>query len=195
LGVFGGAFDPPHLAHAALIESAMTALQLDQLRVVPTGQAWHKSRPLSPAPHRLAMARLAFAGAAGVVVDPCEIERSGPSYSIDTLRQFKALWPQATLFLILGQDQAKALPGWHASPEIPRIATICIAVRADLTGATTYFHIPQELESCFRWLPMPALALSATDIRARIAEQQSVADMVFEPVARYIALHHLYQTV
>lgn len=194
IGVFGGAFDPPHAAHGALVKTALAELQLDQLRVVPTGQAWHKTRSLSPARHRLAMAQLAFADLPRVVVDPCEIERSGPSYTVDTLRQLKAHWPSAELYLILGEDQALALPNWHEWQEVVKLAIICVAARACSTGATPQFLINSGLQSRFRWLSMPALALSATDIRSRIAAHLGVADLVFEPVARYIALHHLYQT-
>ena len=86
IGVFGGAFDPPHLAHMALVKTAVADLQLDELRVIPTGQAWHKPRALSPAHHRLAMAQLAFADLPNVLVDPRETQRVGPSYTVDTLR-------------------------------------------------------------------------------------------------------------
>lgn len=195
LGVFGGAFDPPHAAHAALIQSAVTDLQLDELRVIPTGQAWHKTRTLSPAQHRLAMAKLAFSDLPRVVVDPRETERPGPSYTVDTLRAIKAQWPQAELFLIMGEDQARALPSWHEWQEVLRLAIICVAAREDLTGASPPFMAPKGQESRFRRLPMPAIPASATDIRARVAAQQCAAPLVFEPVARYIDLHHLYQTV
>lgn len=194
MGVFGGAFDPPHAAHVALVKAALAELQLDQLRVVPTGEAWHKTRSLSPPQHRLAMAQLAFADLPRVVVDPCEIQRAGPSYTVDTLREFKILWPAAELFLILGEDQARALPDWRAWQEIVQLAIICVAARAYSAGAKPKFVINNGLESRFRWLPMPALLVSATDIRTRIAAHQSVDDMVFASVARYIALHHLYQT-
>jgi len=194
IGVFGGAFDPPHVAHAALVKAALAELQLDELRVVPTGQAWHKTRALSPAPHRLAMAQLAFAELPQVVVDAREIERVGPSYTVDTLREFKALWPTADFFLILGEDQAQALPHWHHWQAILELAIICVATRAYTTGARARFDLETTHKSRFRQLPMPALDVSATDIRARIAAHLSVADLVFEPVARYIAHHHLYQT-
>ncbi|MHB8951284.1 MAG: nicotinate (nicotinamide) nucleotide adenylyltransferase [Rhodoferax sp.] len=194
IGVFGGAFDPPHVAHAALAKAALAELQLDELRVLPTGQAWHKTRALSAASHRLAMAQLAFADWPKVVVDAREIERAGPSYTVDTLREFKALWPQAKLFLILGEDQAHALPRWHEWQEILKLAIICVATRAYSTGATAQFDLETAHPSSFRRLPMPPLNVSATDIRARIAAHLSVADLVFEPVARYIAHHHLYQT-
>jgi nicotinate-nucleotide adenylyltransferase len=194
IGVFGGAFDPPHLAHLTLAQTALSELALDQLRVVPTGQAWHKSRPLSPAQHRLAMARLAFADLPRVIVDPLETLRPGPSYTVDTLREFKARWPVAELFLILGEDQARVLPSWHDWQEILQLAIICVAERANPAGLASEFVLEKAHESHFQRLPMPALALSATDIRARIAAHLSVADLVFEPVARYIDDHHLYQT-
>jgi len=194
IGMFGGAFDPPHAAHRAMVETALADLQLDELRVVPTGQAWHKTRDLSPAHHRLAMAQLAFADMPQVVVDPRETLRSGPSYTVDTLREFKAQWPDAELFLIIGEDQARALPSWHEWPEVLRLAIICVAERKDATGATPSFNAPKPHESRFRRLQMPVMPVSATDIRTRIAAHQSVAPLVFEPVARYIDDHHLYQT-
>ena len=113
IGVFGGAFDPPHIAHVALARAALAQLQLDQLRIVPTGQAWHKSRTLTPAVHRLEMASLAFAELDRVVVDPRETLRSGPSYTVDTLLELRTEYPQAQLFLLLGQDQAQVLGSWH----------------------------------------------------------------------------------
>lgn len=194
IGVFGGAFDPPHAAHVALVRAALADLQLDELRVIPTGQAWHKSRVLSPAHHRLAMAQLAFSDMSRVVVDPCETRRPGPSYTVDTLRELKAQWPQAELFLLIGEDQARALPTWHAWQEVLQLAIICVAEREDLTGIAPRFTAPQSHESRFRRLPVSAMPVSATDIRARIAAHLCVVPLVFTPVARYIDDHHLYQT-
>ena len=194
IGVFGGAFDPPHAAHAALVDSAVADLQLDELRVIPTGQAWHKTRTLSPAHHRLAMTQLAFAGRPEVVVDSREIQRIGPSYTVDTLRELKVCWPEAELFLIMGEDQAIALTSWHEWEEILRLAIICVAEREDLTGARPRFIASKSQESRFRRLQVPAMPISATEIRARIAAHQCVVPLVFEPVARYIDDHHLYQT-
>jgi len=194
IGIFGGAFDPPHLAHLALAKTALAEMALDELRIVPTGQAWHKTRTLSPAPHRLAMAQLAFADLPQVLIDPIETLRTGPSYTVDTLREFKARWPDADLFLILGEDQARSLTSWHNWQEIFQLAIICVAERANPAGVTAQSGLEKAYESRLRRLPMPALALSATDIRARFAAHQSVVGLVFEPVARYIDHHHLYQT-
>ena len=195
MGVFGGAFDPPHAAHAALAQAAVDQLQLDELRIIPTGQAWHKSRPLSAAHHRLAMAQLAFAGVSRALIDPRETLRAGPTYTVDTLRELKAQWPDAELFLVVGEDQAHALPSWHEWQEIVRLAIICVAERENTTGSKPGFIAPRALESRSRRLHLPAMPISATDIRARISAHMSVVPLVFEPVARYIDRHHLYQTI
>ncbi len=109
VGMFGGAFDPPHLAHVALARAAIEQLGLDELRVFPTGMAWHKSRALTPGPHRLEMARLAFAEVPRAIIDPREVRRDGPTYTIDTLRELQRELPQAQLVLVIGADQAEAL--------------------------------------------------------------------------------------
>jgi nicotinate-nucleotide adenylyltransferase len=194
IGVFGGAFDPPHIAHVALAKAAIKELQLDELRVFPTGQAWHKPQSLSPTQHRLAMTALAFHDVPKVVIDSREVLREGPTFTVDTLHELKSEWPQAELFLIVGEDQALALPSWHEWQEILRLAIICVAEREDSTGSKTRFTAPQAYESRFKRLHTPAMTVSATDIRSRIASHHCVASLVFEPVARYIDDHHLYQT-
>ncbi len=193
VGVFGGAFDPPHAAHQSLVDAAITQLGLDELRIVPTGHAWHKASVLSPAEQRLAMARLAFAGVDKVVVDPRETKRNGPSYTIDTLRELGAALPGAEFFLVIGQDQAAALKTWHDWEAVLRLAIICVAARPDLSGAWRRFVPPMELQARFRQLNFPDLPVSATEIRQRIASGQGVAPLVCDAVARYIAEHHLYQ--
>jgi len=193
IGVFGGAFDPPHAAHHALARVALEQLQLDELRIIPTGQAWHKSRELTSAVHRLAMARLAFADLERVVVDPRETVRAGPSYTVDTLLELRAEFPGAELSLIIGEDQAKALDSWSRWSEIPELATICVAARAGFTRANATFEALHLSQTAVRLLEMPPMDVSATDIRRRLALRQNVGPLVFEPVARYIAQHHLYQ--
>ena len=150
IGVFGGAFDPPHAAHVALVHAAISELKLDQLRVIPTGNAWHKARPLSPAHHRLAMARLAFGDLPGVVVDDRETQRDGPSYTVDTLRELKAQWPDAELFLFLGEDQARALPTWRSWQQVLQLAIIYVAERGDWNKSKPRFIAPKLHESRFR---------------------------------------------
>ncbi len=195
IGVMGGAFDPPHLAHQTLAQTAVEQLQLDELRIIPTGQPWHKLRVLSAAQHRLAMVQLAFGDLSKTSVDSRETKRTGPSYTIDTLHELQTAAPQAQWFLIIGADQAHALPTWKRWQEILQCATICVAFRADPTRATDQFNAENASPVKFLHLNMPTLDISATDIRARIAANQNVSDLVCQPVARYIADHHLYQTV
>ena len=192
IGILGGSFDPPHLAHLALGQAAVAQLGLDELRIIPTGQAWHKARVLSDATHRLAMAQLAFSGIPQAWVDSRETRRAGPSYTIDTLRELRAEFSQAELFLIIGADQAQALTGWQAWQEILQSATICVAGRPDLTRARDVFDAERAYPERFFHLQMPSMATSATDIRSAISTHQNVTALVGERVARYIADHHLY---
>ena len=192
LGIFGGAFDPPHLTHAALVNLAVTQLQLDQMVVIPTGQAWHKTRALSLSSDRLAMTGLAFSGMPNVRVDDREIRREGPSYTVDTLLEIRQENPGAELFLLIGGDQAQALSSWHRWQEIVQIATICVADRIDVARADARFLPPTVVKSQFLRLEMPPSDISATEIRARIAKHEDISPLVGGRVARYIAQHHLY---
>ena len=194
IGVFGGAFDPPHVGHLALAQVAMSQLNLTSLRVVPTGHAWHKERTLTPAMHRLEMARLAFANLPGAIVDARETWRPGPSYTVDTLQELHHEFFGAQFFLILGQDQAQALTSWHRWEAISRLAIICVAARANVAGATGELSALPALASGVRYLDFPPMPVSATDIRLAVSKHQNVEPLVFEPVARYIEHHHLYQT-
>ena len=199
LGVFGGAFDPPHRTHVALVEAALAQLRLDELRIFPTGDAWHKTRALSPAADRLAMAELAFGGIPRVVVDPREVQRAGPTYTLDTLRELKREFPDAQPVLIMGSDQAAALPTWHGWQEILAIAIVSIAERLESArsdGSATRFD-PRTLPGLpagarFETLELPPMDTSATDIRARVARGEDIAALVPPAVARYIDQHHLY---
>lgn len=197
IGVFGGAFDPPHQAHVALALAALTELNLDVLHVVPTGQAWHKARPLSVAAHRLNMARLAFEGLPKLFVDDREVQRAGPTFTIDTLTALQAENAGAQLFLIMGADQFAAFRQWHRWQAILKIAIICIAERPTSASATSQFDAFNESENRFLVLPLPLMPVSATQIRQKVAssnaELLALDTLVPAPVARYISLHGLYR--
>jgi nicotinate-nucleotide adenylyltransferase len=198
IGVFGGAFDPPHEAHAALVRAALAQLDLAQLRIFPTGQAWHKERTLSAADDRLAMTRLAFEGLPGTRVDPREILRPGPTYTLDTLRELQAELPDAELVLIIGADQARSLSSWHGIGQILSIAIISVADRATPTGPAGAFE-SGTLASLvpgarFEKLQLPFMDISATEIRTRIARGEDLSGLVAPAVARYIDKHHLYRS-
>ena len=196
IGVFGGAFDPPHNAHVALVRAALSQLALDALFVFPTGQAWHKPRALSPAADRLEMARQAFSDCPAVTVDQREMLRPGPTYTIDTLTELQAEWPGAQLFLVLGGDQAAALPTWHRWRDISQVAIISIASRDEATMENTVLTPENPISSLasgrFQALRVPPMSLSATDVRQRVAAGLGIDHLVPTGVARYIDQHHLY---
>jgi nicotinate-nucleotide adenylyltransferase len=170
--------------------AAIDQLRLDRLHVLPTGDAWHKARTLTAGVHRLEMARLAFAGLPQVVVDPKELERSGPTYSIDTLRELQAEHPQAELVLLMGEDQAAGFTRWRAWEDIARLAVLGVAGRGSGAGVAALRALPGvRVEG----LQLPQMPESATDIRARLTAGQDIAELVPPAVASYIESHHLYQ--
>ncbi|WP_235581093.1 nicotinate (nicotinamide) nucleotide adenylyltransferase [Pseudorhodoferax sp. Leaf265] len=194
VGVYGGAFDPPHNTHVDLVRAAMARWQLDRLHVLPTGQPWHRPRQPTDAVHRLVMAELAFEGIPGVVVDAREIERTGPSYTVDSLRELQIGYPRARLHLLIGSDQARALTSWHAWQEIVKLATLCVAARVDDAapqGQVPDLALPGATIDFLQTVPV---ATSATEIRQRVAAGQGIAHLVPPAVAGYIDQHHLYRT-
>ncbi|WP_290660265.1 nicotinate (nicotinamide) nucleotide adenylyltransferase, partial [Aquabacterium sp.] len=164
IGLSGGTFDPVHQAHLALAQSALTHLQLDEIRWIPVGQPWQKARQLTPSEHRVAMVRLAAEHEPRFVVDTLETDRAGPSYTLDTVR---ALQNTESLtnsnlperwFLIIGQDQYANLHTWHGWPELTQRVTLAVASRAGQAPqpAPELASHPHRMVA----LPMPAMAVS-----------------------------------
>lgn len=203
VGMFGGAFDPPHGAHRALAEAALEQLQLDRLHILPTGHAWHKARALLPAHHRIAMCERAFGDLPRVRIDPRETRRPGPSYTADTLGELRAEYPGAQLFLVLGADQLLAFKTWVRWQEVLDVATLAVANRPTSIGAQALLDDAPEtdlstIDIPFVRLDMPLQHLSATAVRARLAggpaDGPPLDVLVPGAVASYISQHHLYQT-
>jgi nicotinate-nucleotide adenylyltransferase len=202
IGMFGGAFDPPHLAHRALAEAALDQLDLDALHIMPTGQAWHKARALTPAAHRVAMCQRAFGDLPRTRIDTRETTRQGPSYTADTLAELAREYPGATLYLVLGADQLLAFKSWVRWAEVLERAQLAAASRALHIGADAALDQREEMDLSsvdlpFVRLSMPLTNISASAVRARVeqpATQSAVlARLVPEGVASYISDHSLYQ--
>jgi nicotinate-nucleotide adenylyltransferase len=182
----------------------MEQAQLDLLLIFPTGQAWHKTRPLSPAIDRIAMARLAFRELPSVQVDERETKRIGPTYTVDTLEALQRENPQAALSLFIGQDQAAAFTSWHRWQAVLEVATVFVAEREGTIsgngGLNTFDSLRDALQGAGRAanglqpLMLPPMAISATDIRHRATKGLGISHLVPEAVAGYIAQHPLYRT-
>jgi len=193
IGLYGGAFDPPHTGHFALAQCAISQLKLDLLYIIPTGNAWHKSQSLTTATHRLAMTQLNFADLPAVVVEDMELKRQGPSYTIDTLRELVKRHDSADFFVLLGADQAARFETWKEWQQIAQLAQLAVAPRAtsekDDTQLYEWHNHPQ-----IRLTPlnMPLENVSATDIRLGL-KQGFMTDLGLKPsVFQYIQHHHLY---
>jgi len=219
IGVFGGAFDPPHLGHVQLAQTAISDLQLDTLIVVPTGQALHKLGKMSASNHRLRMTQLAFEGlerrGAEIQIEDCELRRGGVSYTVETLEVLKNKTPQADIYLIIGADQAQLFDTWHRWRDILSISTLAIAARPpDVSIETTLNHQILELDQ-YQWhnknlvqstqnsresahpgiavtLNMPSMPISATQIRKLINDGVDTSHLLTPSVLSYINEHSLY---
>jgi nicotinate-nucleotide adenylyltransferase len=191
IGLFGGSFDPVHNAHLALARSALRELALDEVRWIPAGQPWQKTRSLTDAAHREAMVALAIEGEPRFVLDPIELRRPGPSYMLDTVRALQLAQPAAQWFLLLGQDQYAGLPTWHGANELVKLVTLAVAGRPGAPAAPQGVH--DRSLAGVRPLPLPPMDVSSTEVRKRCAAGQPIGYLVPEKVASYIEERGLYR--
>ena len=194
VALLGGTFDPPHNAHLALAHAALAALGLAEVRWIPAGQPWQKlhGRAVTPAVHRVAMVEAAIRGARGdarFTLDRIEVERPGPSYTLETVRALAAREPGREWVLLVGQDQYAGLHTWHGWRELLGLVTLAVANRPGVVREPA----AEVLAWPHRMVPLPMLDISATDIRARVAAGQPITDLVPAEVAGYIARHGLYR--
>jgi nicotinate-nucleotide adenylyltransferase len=190
IGLFGGTFDPPQLAHSALARAAHGALKLDELRWIPTGQPWQKHHAVTPAEQRAEMVALAIAGERGFALERCEVERAGPSYTLQTVQELQQRDGPAHWLLLIGADQYNNLHTWQGWRELLGRVTLAVAARPGVAlrpdaEVARFAHVPVP------WQPVP---LSASDIRARVQRGESIAGLVADAVASYIDQHHLYRS-
>jgi nicotinate-nucleotide adenylyltransferase len=192
IGLLGGSFDPVHLAHLTLANTALESLALDQVQLIPAGQPWQRP-PLGATPsQRLKMLELATEGLGNITVNPIEIHRSGPTYTIETI---EALEPGHDYFWILGADQLENFCTWRRWQEIVNRVQLAVAQRPGSAPLP-----PKELAT---WLgthhrnivllPFEPLDISASAVRQRLSQHESTRDLLPEVVEQYIYEHGLYR--
>jgi nicotinate-nucleotide adenylyltransferase len=189
VAIFGGSFDPPHNAHVALARTARAALALDEVRWIPAGKPWQKARHMTPAPQREAMVRLAIDGEAGNTLDRIELDRSGPSVTLDTVEALRSREPDTEWVLLIGGDQYANLHTWRGWDRLLSLTVLAVAQRPGERPPPD----PTVLARPHTAVPLPMLDISSTDIRARVARGERVNALVPPAVARYIERHHLYR--
>jgi nicotinate-nucleotide adenylyltransferase len=200
LGILGGTFDPIHYGHLDAAAAARTALDLDEILFIPSHDPPHRpARPHATAFHRFALAALAVDGLEGYRVSDRELRRSGPSYTMATLRELHdAGWGPSHLFFILGADAFAEIATWHQYPDVLDAASFAIVARPGAAMEAAIDRVPEARARLGRTV-FPVRAdtrdVSSTAIRARLAARQSIADLVPPAIARHILAHNLYGAV
>ena len=207
IGLFGGTFDPVHLAHLRTAEEVREALTLDRIELVLSATPPHKAPDAqAPVEHRRRMLELAVADTPHFTVNLCELEREGPSYSIDTIRRMQVREPDAAFTFVLGADAFAEIATWRDYENLFALCDFCVISRP----GTPAREIPIAVENAFcyepnrgvyvhrsgralRFLPVTALMISASDIRRRSAAGHSIRYLVPDAVADYVATHGLYR--
>ena len=198
VGIMGGTFDPIHHAHIALAECAKAQLSLDEVWFMPAGDPYLKhSRKVSPTADRAAMTALAIEGHPGFRLSRLEIERSGETYTSETLTILHARYPDVHFYFIVGSDSLYQLERWHAPETILRLATLVAAEREYADRPRSFGAQVRYLEECYgadvAVLPFEEMDISSTEIRARAARGEDITALVPAAVAAYIEAHQLYR--
>ena len=188
IGVMGGTFDPIHHGHLVAASEVAHSFDLDEVVFVPTGEPWQKQH-VSPSEHRYLMTVIATASNPDFTVSRVDIDRDGPTYTIDTLRDLKRDRPDAELFFITGADAVAQILSWRDHDELWDLAHFVAVSRPGHVLSTD--GLPSEDVS---QLEVPALSISSTDCRGRIADGEPVWYLVPDGVVQYIAKHHLYRS-
>ena len=184
IGILGGTFDPPHIAHLAVAQAAYDQLGLDEIVFMPTGDPWQKSGyVVTPAIHRLAMTRLAASAAPYFVADDREVRRSGPTYSIDTVEELGE-----DCVLLVGADALKGVWSWNRADELIDLVSFAVV---DRPGVAREDVDEGVLRKC-TWIEMPRIDISSTEIRLHVATGHTARFLVPEAVSAYIETNGLY---
>jgi len=195
VGVLGGTFDPIHIGHLISAEEARVELGLERVVFIPAGLPPHKlDHVMSPVEHRLAMVELAVASNPHFVVSKVDIDRLGPSYTVDTIELLKGEWGLVEIYFIMGSDSLLDILNWHNPRRLIRLCRFAVVSRpgyqVDLGELDALLP---GVASRVQMLNAPELAISSTDIQRRVREGLSIKYQVPEAVKDYIYQHKLYQ--
>lgn len=188
LGVMGGTFDPIHNGHLVAASEVAEVFDLDEVVFVPTGQPYHKQAPTA-AEHRYLMTVIATASNPRFTTSRVDIDREGPTYTVDTLKDLHAEQPDVELFFISGADAIAQIVNWKDSDALFNLAHFVAVSRPGHELSTT--DLPTDRVSL---LEVPALAISSTDCRSRVRRGFPVWYLVPDGVVQYISKHHLYRS-
>ena len=196
MGIMGGSFDPPHIAHLLTAETAREALRLDLVLFLPVAQQPLKlGRPATPVGHRVAMTRLAIEDNPHFALSTVDVDRPGPSYTVDTLRILSEQAGQGcALWFIIGADSLATFPTWRDPQGILALSRLAVVRRPGIT--TDVEQIERQVPGIgerIDWVDAPLIDISATGIRRRASQGLSMRYRVPEPVRLYIETHGLYR--
>jgi len=206
IGIFGGTFDPVHNGHLRVALDVLELGGLDALYLMPCHVPPHRATPMVDSAQRLQLLRLAVRGEPRMRVDARELDRDGPSYTLDTLTSLRADYPRAHLCLLLGTDSFRSLPGWDRWRQLTDHAHIVVMQRPEtedgpdavlddwLQGRETrdWGRLRHQQAGCVLYQPVTQLAISATDIRARLAAGRSARFLMPDAVWDHVQKHALY---
>jgi nicotinate-nucleotide adenylyltransferase len=194
VGILGGAFNPPHIGHLVGAQEALVQLELERVVFMPVGEAPHRELEDDPGPQaRLEMVELAIADDPRFAVSRLEIDRTGPSYTADTLRRLRDRAPDDELFLILGGDQAAALPAWREPDAVLSLATVAVVERTNWSRNAIGIKVARlPGAERIRYLDMPVMQVSSSAIRRRVGQGRPIHYLVPDKVVSYIEAHGLY---
>jgi nicotinate-nucleotide adenylyltransferase len=197
LGILGGTFDPIHYGHLVAAEECRVRLGLDVVLFVPAGQPPHKrGRVISPAEDRVEMVRLAIASNPGFQLSRIEVDRTGPSYTVDTLARLREEYgPAVQLYFVVGMDALSEILTWHHPARIVALCQVVAVTRPGFPGLDLADLEPEipEARQRITLLEVPELRISASDLRRRVAAGLPIRYQVPEPVEEYIRRRGLYR--
>jgi len=194
VGILGGGFNPPHLGHLILAQEALTQLELDRVMFMPYGEPSHRVLEEDPGGDvRITMCENAVGGDARFSVSRVEVDRGGPVYTVDTLRELRASSPDDSLYLLLGGDQAASLQSWRSPEEVLSLAVVAVAERDEWRRAEIVERLgPLCSEDRLRFFDMPRIDISSSMIRLRARAGRPIRYLVPDKVADYVAAQSLY---